>query len=82
MTISLLTLSHPIMSHSPGSNWRPARYECAALPTELKWLYWTAKIVKKIAPANSGRNFLLLDVPFAGCVGYVHHYASEYPGAD
>ena len=26
------------MSHSPGSNWRPARYECAALPTELKWL--------------------------------------------
>ena len=25
------------MSHSPGSNWRPARYECAALPTELKW---------------------------------------------
>ena len=25
------------LSHSPGSNWRPARYECAALPTELKW---------------------------------------------
>ena len=26
------------LSHSGGSNSRPARYECAALPTELKWL--------------------------------------------
>ena len=24
-------------SHLPGSNRRPARYECAALPTELRW---------------------------------------------
>ncbi len=25
------------LSHLPGLNWRPARYECAALPTELRW---------------------------------------------
>jgi hypothetical protein len=24
-------------SHPPGSNWRPADYESAALPTELGW---------------------------------------------
>ncbi len=24
-------------SHLPGSNWRPTRYECVALPTELRW---------------------------------------------
>ena len=41
----LITRSPFLMSHSPGSNWRPARYECAALPTELKWL-GAAKIVK------------------------------------
>lgn len=25
------------MSHLPGLNRWPARYECAALPTELRW---------------------------------------------
>ena len=28
----------PAWSHWPGSNWPPARYECAALPDELQWL--------------------------------------------
>lgn len=26
-----------IRSHLPDLNWRPTRYECVALPTELKW---------------------------------------------
>ena len=25
------------ISQRPGSNWLPAHYECAALPTELRW---------------------------------------------
>ena len=33
-------------SHPPGSNWRPADYESAALPTELGWL--SVQIITKL----------------------------------
>ncbi len=33
------------MSHSRGSNPRPAHYECAALPTELKWLVYSLFVI-------------------------------------
>ena len=36
-----------IMSHLADSDCRPARYECAALPTELKWLVWDCKNSQK-----------------------------------
>ena len=41
------------LSHSRGSNPRPAHYECAALPTELKWQFapirtkWIANVMLK-----------------------------------
>ena len=34
----LRTIQMMILSHSWDSNPRPTRYECVALPTELKWL--------------------------------------------
>lgn len=64
MTISLLTLSHPFMSHSPGSNWRPARYECAALPTELKWRT-DCKYTKKLRYQEYVPEFLCDDLNYS-----------------
>ena len=39
-----MPLPFAVWSHLSGLNWRPARYECAALPTELKWL-WDCKYI-------------------------------------
>lgn len=35
------------LSHLPGSNRRPARYECAALPTELRWRISSSGSIRK-----------------------------------
>ncbi len=35
--LAAIRYPHGMWSHLPGSNRRPARYECAALPTELRW---------------------------------------------
>ena len=43
-TVALLHPAQFSQSQRSGSNRRPARYECAALPTELRWQNWRGKL--------------------------------------
>jgi large conductance mechanosensitive channel len=45
-------MPHKAWSHLPESNRRPTRYECVALPTELRWQIPTDRIIIQAPAAN------------------------------